>query len=128
MLLANEGESSLVFVTRNGTSFYREQQVFAEVEVGGKTVRKLVGVKIHKPILCTFGRMVRELKLEGVTFYRLRHSFATLGTASRDREAIDLMWGIQMRAVARLEFIITRPLSGGGFDGLIAVRSRGSIR
>jgi site-specific recombinase XerD len=37
--------------------------------------------------------MVRELGLEGVSFYRLRHTFKTLGKKARDREVLDLMMG-----------------------------------
>jgi len=88
-----EGDSGLVFVTRNGLPFYRETEIQADVEIDGKKIRKVIGVKVHKPILCTFGRMVRELKLEGVSFYRLRHTFKTLGKKARDCEVLDLMMG-----------------------------------
>jgi integrase len=37
--------------------------------------------------------MVRELELEGISLYRLRHTFKTLGKKARDREALDLMMG-----------------------------------
>ena len=87
------GGSALVFVTRKGLPFYREMENHAEVEINGKTVRKVIGIKVQKPILCTFGRMVRELNLEGVSFYRLRHTFKTLGKKARDREVLDLMMG-----------------------------------
>jgi integrase len=87
------GDSAFVFLTRNGLPFYRETEIHADVEIDGKKTRKVMGVKVHKPILCTFGRMVRELKLEGVSFYRLRHTFKTLGKNARDREVLDLMMG-----------------------------------
>jgi integrase len=91
--LDSAGDSALVFMTRIGLPFYRETEIHADVEIDDKKIRKVIGVKIHKPILCTFGRMVRELKLEGVSFYRLRHSFKTLGKRARDREVLDLMMG-----------------------------------
>jgi integrase len=91
--LERNGNSALVFVTRNGLPFYRETELQADVEIDGKKIRKVIGVKVHKPILCTFGRMVRELNLEGVSFYRLRHTFKTLGKKARDREILDLMMG-----------------------------------
>lgn len=85
--------SALIFVTRNGLPFYREVEEQSVFEIDGKSVQKVTGVTIHKPILCTFGRMVRELKMDGVSFYRLRHTFKTLGKKARDREALDLMMG-----------------------------------
>lgn len=93
LALEREGDSALVFLTRKNLPYYREVEVHAEVDVGGRKVKKLVGVKVDNPIQRTFRRMVRELKLGGLTFYRLRHSFRTLAARSRDREAIDLCMG-----------------------------------
>ena len=92
--LEREGEAALVFITREGLPFYREQLVVADLVVDGKTTKKIIGVKIHKPILYTFGRMVRELQLgKGASFYRLRHTFKTAAKKARDNEAVDLMMG-----------------------------------
>jgi len=40
--------------------------------------------------------------LKGVTFYRLRHSFKTLGKNARDRESLDLMMGHRDAFVGRI--------------------------
>ena len=40
--------------------------------------------------------------LKGVTFYRLRHSFKTLGKNARDRESLDLMMGHRDASVGRI--------------------------
>ena len=91
--LEREGETSLVFITRKGLPFYREAEVHGFVEIGGVKVRKLLKVKVDNPILRTFRRMVRELELEGLTIYRLRHTFRTFGQRARDREALDVCMG-----------------------------------
>jgi integrase len=93
LALAKDGNASLVFITRKGLSYYRETEVHADVEVDGRKIKKLVGVAIENPVGRTFGRIVRDVKLEGVSFYRLRHTFKTLGKKARDREALDLMMG-----------------------------------
>jgi integrase len=100
--LDSNGDSALVFVTRKGLPFYRETEIQADVEVDRKKIRKVIGVKVHKPILCTFGRMVRELKLEDVSFYRLRHTFKTLGKKARDREVLDLMMGHKDKSTGKV--------------------------
>ncbi len=87
------GDSSLVFITRNGLPYYREREVHKKVEVDGKMVTKLTGVAVENALSMTFRRMVKELKLEGVHFYPLRHTFKTLAKKSRDKEAIDSMMG-----------------------------------
>lgn len=91
--LAAEGESSLVFITRKGLPYHREREVHSVVEIEGRRVKKLVAVVQDNPIGCTFGRMARELGLDGVSFYRLRHTFKTLGKRVRDREALDAKMG-----------------------------------
>ena len=100
--LMKEGESSLVFITRKNQAYYREKEVHADVEVGGHLERKLVGIKIDNAIIRTFGRMVRQLKIEGLSFYRLRHSFKTLGKRAKDREALDLMMGHKDASVSKV--------------------------
>jgi integrase len=102
LAVERDGEAALVFITRAGLSFYRESEVHADVVVDGKNVKKLIGIKIHKPLLCMFGRMVRELKLRGVTFYRLRHTFKTHAHKARDREAVDLMMGHKDTSVGKI--------------------------
>jgi integrase len=91
--IERDGEAALVFVTRKGLPYYREREVYAEVEIEGRQVRKLKRVAIDNAISITFSRLARRAELEGVTFYRLRHTFKTLGKKARDREALDLMMG-----------------------------------
>lgn len=93
LALAKAGEASLVFITRKGLSYFREREIHQDVEIDGKKVKKLVGIAVDNPIGRTFGRIVRDLKLEGISFYRLRHTFKTLGKKARDREALDFMMG-----------------------------------
>ena len=82
------GDAALVFLTRTGRPFYVEKEIHSEVKVDGKVVSKLTGVALSNTISGTFTRMAREAGLEGVTFYRLRHSFKTLGRkCSRPRIA-----------------------------------------
>ncbi len=91
--ILKEGEHALVFLTRKGQPFYREREVRRIIEVDGRPLTKLVGVAIHNAISITFGRMARELRLSGVRFYRLRHTFKTYAKRARDKEAIDVMMG-----------------------------------
>jgi integrase len=87
------GEAAPVFVTRKGLPYYRERELYTEVEVGRSLVRKLKGVAVDNAIRITFSRLARRMELEGVTFYRLRHTFKTLGKRAGDRETLDLMMG-----------------------------------
>lgn len=91
--IEREGDASLVFITRKQLPYYREREVFGDLEIDGRKVSKLVSVVADNPIGRTFGRMVRDLGLEGISFYRLRHSFRTAATRARDREAVDAMMG-----------------------------------
>jgi integrase len=100
--IATEGDAALVFITRKGLPYYRETEVLRTVEVNGYSVKKLVGVRVDSPIIRTFGRMVKDLKLEGVSFYRLRHTFKTLGKRARDRETLDLMMGHKDSSIGKL--------------------------
>jgi integrase len=73
-------EPALVFITRKGLPIYREQ---------------LVGGKLHidNSISITVGRLARRLKLGGVTHYRFRHTFKTVGKWAKDADALNLMMG-----------------------------------
>jgi integrase len=93
LAIERDGQSALVFVTRTGLPFYREEPIHANVEINGKKTKKLIGIKICKPLLCTFGRLTRNLKMEGAGFYRLRHTLKTLSKKARDPEALNLMMG-----------------------------------
>lgn len=86
LAIEKDGEDALVFVSRTGKAMYREE---GEIAVEGQAV----GVKIHQAITITFRRCVRDLKIAGVSFYRLRHTFKTLGKKAKDRDALNLMMG-----------------------------------
>jgi hypothetical protein len=88
-----DGVSALVFVTRKGLPYYREREVHAKVAVDGGSTMKVVGITVDNAISLTFSRMARELELDGVTFYRLRHTLKTIGKRAKDRESLDLMMG-----------------------------------
>lgn len=100
--LEKEGERSLVFLTRKGLPFYRESEVHRTVRCGDQEVRKLAGVAVHNAVSITFGRVARELGIDGVSFYRLRHTFKTLGKRARDREVLDLMMGHKDMSTGRV--------------------------
>jgi len=85
LAIAKDGQDALVFVTRKAMPMYREIE---QIEDG-----RSVGVKICNSISGTFGKLARSLKLEGVTQYRLRHTFKTLGKKARDPDALNLMMG-----------------------------------
>jgi integrase len=87
--LEQHGEDALVFLTRKQLPFVR---LDVRVEDGAE-----VRVTRSNSISLTFGRMVAELEEKGMpkglTFYRLRHTFETLGAAARDKAALDLAMG-----------------------------------
>lgn len=91
--IARDGEDALVFRTRRNLPFYREREVHEEVEVEGKKMKKLVRIAVENAVSITFRRMVKELELEGIHFYRLRHTAKTLAKRARDKEATDLLMG-----------------------------------
>lgn len=78
--LEQKGQEALVFITRKGLPIYREQ---------------LVGGKLHidNAISITVGRLARRLGMAGVTHYRFRHTFKTVGKRAKDADALNLMMG-----------------------------------
>ena len=83
--LEREGQKALVFLTRKGLPVYREREIIKD----GVSA----GVQVEQIVSNTFGKLTKALRLEGVTFYRLRHTFKTLGKKARDRDALNLMMG-----------------------------------
>lgn len=87
---AKAGPTALVFITRKGLAYYREEEG-----------------KYANPIPFTFRRIVQDvskrqgIKLDGVTFYRLRHTFKTLGKKGRDADALNLMMGHTERSTGK---------------------------
>jgi integrase len=100
--MEREGDASLVFLTRNALPYYRETEVHKEIDIDGRKVKKLVSIAVENAVSITFCRMCKELTLEGVHFYRLRHSFKTLAKKSRDKEAIDAMMGHRDRNTGKI--------------------------
>jgi integrase len=80
-----DGQDALAFWTRTGLPLYREQEI---IEDGVSQ-----GVKIDQAISGPMYKLVKKVKLEGVSHYRLRHTFKTLGKRAKDRDAINLMMG-----------------------------------
>jgi integrase len=83
--IGREGPEALVFWSRKAVPMYREREIVRD----GVSV----GVRIDNSISITVGRYAAALKLEGVTHYRLRHTFKTLGKKAGDRDALNLMMG-----------------------------------
>jgi integrase len=86
-----DGKDALVFVTRAGRPYYWE-----EVK---KDDGKIVVVQVHNALSITFSRLAKACGLEGVTFYRLRHTFKTLGKRAKDRDALNLCMGHKTNSV-----------------------------
>lgn len=100
--IEKEGDDALVFLTRTGRPFYQESQEHQDINIDGTNVKKLTGVKIYNAVSITFSRMARELGLQGVSFYRLRHTLRSLAKAGRDKEALDLMMGHKDHSIGRV--------------------------
>jgi integrase len=84
--LAKQGQEALVFITRENRPLYREFEIIKD--------NVSVGVRRENAVSSLFAQRVRELKLDpGLTFYRLRHTFKTLGKRAKDRDALNLMMG-----------------------------------
>lgn len=80
-----DGTAAPVFVTRKGLPYWRAEEVVVE--------GKVVDVREHNAISITFGRLAKALEMEGVSFYRLRHTFATLARRANDEAAMNLAMG-----------------------------------
>jgi integrase len=92
--IKKHGKDAFVFVTRKGLPMYRE----SEIVKGGESV----GVKIENAVSITFNRVAKTLELEGVTFYRLRHTAKTLAMASPDGPAVNLLMGHKEKGMGRV--------------------------
>src|SRR4051812_45414632 len=77
--------------SRDRQPYFREEPIIEK--------RKVVGMKIANAASVTFGRLARKLKLPGVSFYRLRHTFRTLGKRAKDRDALLLCMGHKANTV-----------------------------
>lgn len=83
--IKKHGADAIVFISRAGLPMYRETEIVKD----GRSV----GVKCENAITPTFGRLAKRLGLKGVSFYRLRHTFKTLGKRAKDRDALNLCMG-----------------------------------
>jgi integrase len=77
-------------------SYYREQEITKVVN----DKKVVVGVRASNPISLTLGRIIRQLDLVGVTPYRFRHTFKTLGKRAKDPDALNLCMGHEDNSVA----------------------------
>lgn len=102
LAIDRDGDMALVFVTRKGRPFYAEREIHREVCTDGVSTQRLFGVAISNAISITFSRMARDLKLHGVTAYRLRHTFKTLGKRAGDKEALDLAMGHRDTSIGKI--------------------------
>lgn len=84
-----DGGDALVFITRKRQPYYYEEPISKD--------GKIVGVMIRNSVSLTFSRLARRLKLAGVTYYRLRHTFKTLAKKAKDPDALNLMMGHRER-------------------------------
>jgi integrase len=92
--IEKQGREALVFIGRNNLPLYREEEI---IKAG-----RLVGIRCSTAISSMFGKLAKELKLEGVTIYRLRHTFKTLGKKARDRDALSLAMGHKEPGIGRI--------------------------
>ena len=89
--LEREGQEALVFWTRTGRPLYREQEIVTDGVSEGVKVGQAISGPMHD--LVKRIETKEKIKLEGVSHYRLRHTFKTLGKRGRDRDALNLMMG-----------------------------------
>jgi integrase len=92
--IQKHGQDAFVFLSRKGNPVYRE----SEIMENGQSI----GVRIDNAISGTFNRLVKDLKMEGVTFYRLRHTAKTLAMKSRDAQAVALLMGHKEAGIGRV--------------------------
>ncbi|HXE51418.1 MAG TPA: tyrosine-type recombinase/integrase [Tepidisphaeraceae bacterium] len=85
--IEKEGRDALVFVSRCGLPMYRDVEVLGKDGVSE-------GVRSSQAISITFRKLVKRAKIDdGLSFYRLRHTFKTFGKKANDRDALDLAMG-----------------------------------
>jgi len=82
--ISREGGEALVFVTRKQQPYYWEEK---------RNVNGKLKIVVHNAISLTVSRIAKRLELEGVTAYRFRHTFKTLGKKARDKDALNLCMG-----------------------------------
>lgn len=86
------GNNASVFLTKKRQPYYREVERIID--------NKLIAVYAVNAVTTTFARHAKALKLNGVSFYRLRHTMKTLGKKARDADALNLMMGHKCNTVA----------------------------
>ncbi len=82
--LPSDQISGYVLLTKTGQPYYRDFPV------------------IVNTLSTLFSRRVKDLGLTGVTFYRLRHTFKTLGKRARDKDALNLAMGHRANTVEQM--------------------------
>jgi integrase len=81
-----QGQEALVFITRKRQPYYSETDIVEDGVIAGSEGDER---NQRSP---SAGRR-RLWALTGVTFYRLRHTFKTLGKRAKDTDALDLCMG-----------------------------------
>jgi integrase len=89
--IGREGEDALVFITRKQQPYFWEEE---RKDADGK-----LKIITHNAISLTVSRLAEKAELEGVTHYRFRHTFKTLGKKAKDRDALNLCMGHQTNTV-----------------------------
>jgi len=85
--IERDGKDALVFVTRLGQPMYRE-------ELKRNSEDRVTGVRAPNAVSGTFARLCERAKLDdGLTFYKLRHTFATYARRINDPDARLLCMG-----------------------------------
>jgi integrase len=101
--IKRHGDEAMIFIGRRGLPLYREKEI---VKAGQSH-----GVKVANSISSTFNKLARSLKLKGVSHYRLRHTFKTLGKKAGDRDALNLAMGHLEPGIGRVYDHETIPLA-----------------
>ena len=81
-------DAHLLFITKYGGRWGRT--IVGEADEDGK-----IKVNADDPVCKEFNKLLTKLKLKrpGLSFYALRHTFETIGGASRDQVAVDAIMG-----------------------------------
>lgn len=92
-LLALPRKGELVFYTRNGKAYVRRERVMQ----GGKVAK----VRVTNAISGPYAQLLKRAKVDGLTFYNLRHTYRTHADNCPDTAAVDRTMGHAMKGSAR---------------------------
>jgi len=80
-----EGKDALVFLTRVGLPFFREEEKIVD--------GKVVDIRTQQSFGTTFRRLCKRAKIKGLKLYQLRHTFATVARFVGPSEVVNYMMG-----------------------------------